>query len=409
MQRFFYRARARDGKPLRGEIEAANPAQAKQLLTGQGIILLELGAKPPLALDPEALFKLLRSRLTKVSLDEILVLTQQLQIAYSVGIPLSMGIRMISEQTRNKRLRKALAQVGDDLNAGKFLGESIARHSDIFDSIFIALIKAGEASGQLDSFLLRVTYLLERRSDLQAKVKSAMFYPKMVLTFMLGATLLFVYVIIPKVKEFLAKLGTDLPPITRFVLGTSDFALKYWPLLALGGLTLTVGFRILHANPRFREEFDRFLLRLPAVGKLLLQIELNSFCFIAELLLRSGITIPETLRIVKESLANRAVASELTLAETSVARGGTLSQGLRKSPELPEMFTNLVAMGEESGRLEPVLGKIGEFYRREIDYRLANLSKLIEPILLSIIFVGVGILALAVMLPIWKMTTAIRR
>jgi len=250
--------------------------------------------------------------------------------------------------------------------------------------------------------------LLERRVDLRAKVRSAMFYPKLVLLVMFASTLLFVYVIIPKVKIFLEKFGAELPPITQAVIQISDFALRYWPLIAAAGILGVLAFKTAIKKPKLKLHYDRLLLKIPTIGSLLLQLELNSICFITELLLKSGIPLLETLSILKTTLSNSLIAQDVGLAEKEIKQGGSLARGLKKSPLFPEMFTNLIAMGEESGRLESVLGKIGEHYRREIDYRLGNLAKLIEPLLLFIIFIGVGILAFAVYLPLWKMTQVIR-
>lgn len=407
MQTFQYRARKRSGSAVQGTISALDVREAKKLLAQQDLIPLEVRTSAALNLNFKSLQAQFNSRFKGVNQEELLMFNQQLLISYSVGIPLITAFEMIERQSRELNLKNALIAINQDLHRGSYLADALGRHPGVFDEIYVTLIRAGEASGQLEAFLQRISFLLERRAETKAKVKSATFYPKIVLGFMVVATLIFVYVLIPRLKNFLQMHGSDLPPLTKIVIGVSDFAVSYWYLLVAAVFLGMEAFRRITSTPKGRLAWDGFVLKVPVLGELMLQIDLNSFCFVTELLVKSGIPIITSIPIVKSALTNKVVSNELSLAEAAISSGGTMSGGLKQSTMFPELFLNLISVGEESGKIESVLARLSEHYRREIDYKLNNLSKLIEPILLFIIFIGVGILALAIFLPIWKTSHAV--
>jgi type II secretory pathway component PulF len=407
MQTFAFRARNTSGLAVQGKLDAANAYEARKLLAQQQLIPVEL--KPYVVwLDLAGILMFFKKILFQVPFEDILIFNQQLQTAYSVGIPIVTAMEMIENQTKNKALRRALAEIVEDLRKGRFLGDAMAKHPDVFDEVYVTLVKAGEASGQLDVFLQRISFLLERRADTKAKVKSATFYPKIVFFFIGTSLITLVYVVIPKLKTFFTRFGSELPLPTRIVMGISDVAVGYWYIFLFGGSAAFVGYKYFVSTPRGRLIRDYLQLKVPIMGSLLLQLELNSFCFIAEMLVKSGIAITDSLVIVRNSVTNRVLAREIEHLQREISRGGTMSAGMKRAKIFPEVFVNLVAIGEESGKLEDVFGKIAIQYRREIDYKLTNLSKLIEPILLAVIFVMVGTVMLAVFAPIWNMYKVMR-
>jgi type II secretory pathway component PulF len=403
MPKFNYKARDRRGQAVSGEVEAESAALARRVLSQQDLI--------PISVTPAAGFgnlvryaKALKARLFPVPFEEVMIFNQQLQTAYSVGIPMVQAISMIESQTRNPRLKQALAASAEDVRQGKFLADALKKHPDVFDRIYVTLVRAGEQAGELDAFLERLSMLLQRRGENQAKVKSAVFYPKIVMAFLLLVNAIFVFILLPKIKEFFVANDAQLPAITRFVLAVSDFFIYQWPIVLVLAVSFYAGFNYLLGTTWGRLQWDRLKLKLPVLGELFLQLDLNAFCFVTETLVRSGIPILETLSIVRTSVDNQVIAEEIGKAQEEVKRGGKFSSGLARSPLFPAIFTGLIGMGEEAGKLEPVLEKVGMHYKRETDYKLNNLSKLLEPILLFIIFVMVGVLALAIMMPIWQLS-----
>lgn len=404
---YVFRARDRRGLPVNGQLEADNALVARRILSQQDLIPIKISEKSPIT-DLFSLPSKLRDRLFPVDFQEILTFNQQLQTAYAVGIPMVQAIEMIENQTTHPRVKRALSVAADDVRKGKFLADAFQKHPHVFDRIYITLVRAGEAAGELDTFLDRISYLFERRAENQMKVKSALFYPKIVFGFLIFVTGIFVYVLLPKIKEFFDANGAELPAITQMLISFSDFAVGYSPLLALILASIYGAFRYFVSTPWGRLKWDGFKLKVPVLGKLFLQLELNAICFITETLVRSGITITETLRILRTSIENQVIATEMDTCRVEVERGSRFSKGLARSGIFPELFVNLLAMGEEAGKLDTVLVKVGNHYRREIEYKLANLSKLLEPLILLVIFFMVGFLALAVFLPIWKMSQVVR-
>jgi type II secretory pathway component PulF len=403
MPKFVYKARDRQGQSISGELDADSAMLARRILSQQDLIPISVKSAAGFGNIIRA-FQAIRNKAFPVPFEEVLVFNQQLQTAYSVGIPMVQAIQMIESQTKNARLKQALAISAEDVKKGKFLADAFKKHPDVFDRIYITLVRSGEQAGELDAFLERLSHLLERRADNKAKIKSATFYPKIVLGFLALVNGIFVFILLPKIKEFFIANGAELPPITRFVLAVSDFFIYQWPWVLLIAATLFFSFNYWVSTQWGRIQWDRIKLKTPVLGELFLMIDLNSLCFVTETLVKSGIPILETLSIVRTSVDNQVVAGELEKCQVEVQKGGKFSGGLARSKIFPNVFTSLVSMGEEAGKLEGVLAKVGAHYKREADYRLNNLSKLLEPILLFIIFVMVGILALAIMMPIWQLS-----
>ena len=332
----------------------------------------------------------------------------QMEAGVSVGIPVLKMLSLLHKDTQNKFLKTSLAQIAADVNDGSTLHDSFAKHSAIFDPITVGLVKTGEVSGKLEETLGRITKMIEQQAANQAKIKSATFYPKIVIFVLIGVLVVVVTFIIPKLKTFLTAYGTDLPPITKFVVGSSDFMVSYWYLFIVAFFVLRAAFNKYFSTAIGKLTVDRISLKLPIFGPLFTLLELNNICVILDLLIASGIPLLEALETLKDSQKNEVFKNALSHCQQEIAKGGTLTQGMEGAAIFPDTFKNLMSMGEESGMLEPVLKRLGKYYQVQIDSRLDNLSKLIEPILLFFIFGVVLVIALAVMLPIWQLSGGTR-
>jgi type II secretory pathway component PulF len=290
---------------------------------------------------------------------------------------------------------------------GSSLHLAFEKHPYVFESIYIGLIRTGEVTGRLGDTLLRLGSMLEQQTSNRAKIKSAVFYPKIVLGFMGVVVLVVVYFVVPKLKAFLNSLGQDLPLITQLVVKTSDFFISYWYLVLLGGAAIYFSFKAYAATPGGRRRVDRIKLKLPVFGSLFMNLELNNYCALLDLLLSSGMTLFESFEVLKATQSNQIIRDEIDRCGRVIQKGGSLGEGLRTSKIFPISFVAMLAIGEESGMLPKVLQKMSKSYQNLVEYQLNNLSKMIEPLLLAVIFVMTGILALAIFLPIWKMSSAI--
>jgi len=391
---------------VEGAIQAENAWLAKKALNKTDLVVLDMSR-----FDPGIIWNQFKRFLSgfsdQVKLEEKLVLMSQLETGISIGIPIVQMFQLLQRDLDNRFLKLALSQISDQITEGSSLHEAFSKHPKIFDQTVVGLVKTGEVSGKLEESLGRISQMIEQEAKNQSKVKSAVFYPKIVL-FVLGVVFtIAVYFLIPKLKEFLAGYGTDLPPITQFVIGISDAFVSYWYVLVAVGVAGYFGFKKYVSDPVRKLKYDRFKLRLPLFGKIFRLIELNNLCVILNLLIKSGVPLIDALEILKESQRNDVFKLALTKAVEKIEKGGSLSSGLDDPKIFPATFRNMLSVGEESGRLEPILERMGRYYQTQIDYHLDNLSKLIEPVLLFVIFGMVLVLALALLLPIWKMNKAV--
>ncbi|OFZ18218.1 MAG: hypothetical protein A2Z20_11890 [Bdellovibrionales bacterium RBG_16_40_8] len=345
----------------------------------------------------------------RVKTEDLMFFFQQLQTIYATGIPLLHGLSLIQSQCENRHLAEALKQIIASVSQGKALSEGMKDFPDLFDTVTVNLIRAGETSGQLEEIIDRVSKLLQQRLEQKAKIKSATFYPKIVLGMIVIVFCIVVYFVIPKFQDFFMKFGAELPFVTRAMLAVSNFMVGYWYLILLSIAGVIFGFKKFVANPQGRRIWDSFLLKSPVFGIIFMQNDLLSFCCILEMLIRSGIQITMALPIVKGALANTILQEDIETARKSVESGRSLRDGLDAGKKIPKMVTHLIGIGEEAGSLEKTLNRMSAFYRIQLEYKLNNLSKAIEPILLIAVFGIVLFLALGVFLPMWKMNSLIKR
>jgi type II secretory pathway component PulF len=405
---FFYKARDRKGVLIRGEIQAQSALAARKQIAQLDLIPIQISSYA-LFRNFEKFLQAILIALKRPTLQEILTFTQELQTAYSVGMPISDALTLIQKQIKNDYFKKIIIQVNRQVRDGKSLSDAFSAAPPVLSPVYINLLRAGENSGEFDTILKRLCKVLEQQIELRSKLKSAAFYPMIAVIGVIMSFISTVTVVIPKIKIFLAKFNTELPLITRIVVGISDFVLGYtvWILIAMVIIASLI-FKELNQE-RGRKLLDQTLLKIPQVGHVLLLAELNSFCFLTQVLLQSGINLVDSIRIASRSLSNSVIRNELNRSDKLIEQGAKISSSLSKSTLFPPLFINLISMAEETGSLEPALEKISSHYTKEMNYRLTNLSKLLEPLLLAFIFIFVIILASAVFLPIWKMSQSLQR
>ncbi len=408
MQNFEYRARGTDGKLVTGQVQAEDPKSARKKISSSGLIAIQLKASKAFDIQKFVSEKW-RDFTQGVKIEDLMMFSRQMQIIYAVGIPILHGMKLLHEQTANPLLKKAIAEMTDAIADGSTFFAALEKQSHIFDPVYINLVKIGEASGQLQVMLEKASSLIEKRSEQREKVKSATFYPKMVFGFFAIVLFVVVYLVLPRLKSFFTGLGADLPLITQIVMNTSDAFVEYWYLVIAIGAGIYFGYQAMLKNPVSRYWYDSKLIKLPVLGPLLLQIEINTFCVLLEVMLESGVPILEAFRFVAKSLTNMVVEEDVMACQVIIEKGGSLATGLENAKAFPKLVAGLLAIGEEGGSLPSVLKHISNFYKTQVDYKLNNLSKLIEPILLFVIFGIVLILALAVFMPMWKMSSALKK
>lgn len=402
MPNFHYDARDRAGTSVSGDIEAITLREAKQKVIAKNLVLLKIKEKSTFTLPSfENIF-------SNVSEEEMLVFNRQLQTSYGVGISIVHALNMISEQTENPKLKKIIASLVLDLTEGHSLHQAMAKYPKVFSPIYVNAIMAGESSGKMDQILGMLSQFAEQRMEHEAKIKSALFYPKIVGITILIVLMVVMTMVVPKLKIFYGRFGADLPPVTVWVMATSDFFVNYWYILAMLIGAGFYGFKTYVGTSKGLLQWHKFLLKTPVFGQIILQYDLLSFAMIMRLLVQSGIPIVESLPIVRNSLRNQVLKNEISKCQDYIVQGKGVAYGFNQSRVIPKMVANLLAVGEESGNIESILDKIASYYKLQVDYKLNNLSKAIEPIFLGIIFGIVLVLALAVFMPIWKMSSVVK-
>jgi type II secretory pathway component PulF len=325
-----------------------------------------------------------------------------------VGLSLVQALNLIREQTEHPYLKTVIDGIVHEVTEGRALHEAMSRYPEVFDSVYVNSIKAGESSGRLDEILNMLCYFSEQQIENTAKIKSATFYPKIILGTIGVVLLVVIYFVIPRIKGFYTSLGGELPAITLFVLGVSDFFLTYWYLVLATGLGIHFGVKRILAQPMGRYRWDAIKLKAPVFGTILLQYDLLIFSSVLHLLLRAGIPIIEAFRIVRDSLTNQVLRAEVEHCRRTIENGQSIASGFQESRVFPKMVGNLISVGEESGKIDEVLLKISSYYKVQLEYRLNNLSKAIEPFFLFAIFGIVLVLVLSIFMPIWKMSQLLR-
>jgi type IV pilus assembly protein PilC len=335
--------------------------------------------------------------------EEIVIFTRQLATMISAGIPMLESLEILKEQAESKQFSLLLDQVIDDVRSGKDLSSAIERHQKAFTEVYVSMIRAGEASGQIDEILVRLADYLEASQRLKREIKSAMTYPIVSLVMIFGITAYLMIGIVPKFKEVFDTLDIELPGLTKAILGTSRFCEENW-MMVLVGIILAIGGLITYKRTeKGAWQCDWLMLHVPIFGPLFRKVGLSRFSKTCATMIKSGVPILGTLEIVADTAGNRLIAEAVEKARESVRQGESLMAPLSESPVFPPMVTRMIGIGEKTGSLETLLEKISEFYDEQVSATVKQLTSLIEPLMIAVMGIMVGTIVLAVFLPIFEL------
>lgn len=408
MATYYYRARDKKGNQVDNAIEANDLPEARKMIYNLGLLLIDISDQKKVSIE-DKIKEMMKSMNEHVETADVLVFTRQFQTIYRVGAPLIKGLTLIAMQTPNPYFKQSLEKIIEDLNNGKSIEESFSKYPKIFDTTYVSLVKAGETSGTLDTVLSNICDMISTQSENKEAIKSAMFYPKIVVGVMVIVFLVIVYFVIPKTKQFYDKFDGELPLATRMVTGTSDFFIANWYFVfgIAGGLWHA--FKKFASTEKGAYQIDQLILKAPVFGPLFSMVETNTFCSVYRLLLDGGVPVVDALELVKGAMKNKVYQKEVDYMIKAVVEGNQISSHLTKSKVFPPLVAGLVEVGEETGSVSPILQNISAYYGVLVKHRLGNLSKMIEPILMAIIFTGVLILALSIFMPMWQMTKLVKK
>ena len=401
MPAYEYRARDRTGKVITASMEAASQRDVATALRDKGLIPTEIKA-PKSGLNADIKLPAWLDIGSKPNARDVTLFSRQFATVINAGLPVVQSLSILQKQAEKQGLKDALKKVREDVETGLPLSEALAKFPGIFNRLYIYLVRAGEASGNLDGILERIASYQEKQAALRGKLKSAMTYPTVVMVIALGVTYFLLTGIVPQFAGILTQLGGELPLITRILMSISDFLVNQWYLLPviIGSLVFGVGYA--YRTDKGRHVIDRLLLKMPIIGNLVQKTAIASFSNTFGLLLKSGVNIIESIEITKGTAGNVIVEDVLSEAKQAVQRGEQISATLVDHPLVfPPLVSSMIAIGEETGAVDGMLEKIASFYEREVNEAVEGLTAALEPML--IVFLGgvVGFIVAGMFLPMF--------
>lgn len=403
MATFAYVGRTRSGAVKKGELNAKSKDEAVDQLRKQSVVVTSLeekAAKGGYSIS-------FGSGLTD---KDLVVFTRQFGTMINAGLPLVQCLEILSTQSENKVLRETIGEVKNQVEAGSTFSDALRRHPKVFDELYVNMVHSGEVGGLLDTILTRLAKHIEKAMKLKGQIKSAMIYPAAILgVAAIVITILMIWVIPIFAKMFAELSGgkMGLPGPTQLVIDISNAFQSYW-YMAFGLVVVAIiGVKKYYATPRGRMAIDKFLLKTPVFGDLIRKASVAKFTRTLGTLLSSGVPLLDGLVICAKTSGNKVIEESLMNARISISGGKTIAEPLTQSQVFPKMVTHMIAVGESTGALDAMLGKIADFYEDEVDQAVASLTSLLEPMMMVFLGVVIGFIVIAMYLPIFKMASAI--
>ena len=403
---FAFKGRNGRGELVEGIVDATNSdAVAAQLMAG-GVVPVSIEATSD-AVTTAGGSNWLEALLAKpITMEDALVLTRQMYTLQKAGVPILRSLAGLEASTTHPGIVSLLQDVRASLDQGRELATAFARHPAVFSPFFIAMTRVGELTGRLTEVFQRLAEHLEFELDIRARIKQALRYPIMVIVAMAIALVVINVFVLPKFAEVFAHFKSELPLMTRILLGFSAWTLKWWPMVVAGGIGAAMAWRNWTATTNGRYTWDRFKLRLPIAGDIVLKATLARFARSFALASSSGVPISQAMTVVAQTVDNAYIGARIEQMRDGVERGESISRCATATGVFTPIVLQMIAVGEETGELDTLMTEIAQMYERETDYAIKGLSASIEPILLAIIGALVLVLALGVFLPLWNLGQA---
>ncbi|MEC9168510.1 MAG: type II secretion system F family protein [Pseudomonadota bacterium] len=409
MPQFKYAGKSTQGGPQKGIIEAASAQAAAQALLSQNIVPLTIVESKKRSAENEGDgFDITRLFQQKVGLDEMIIFSRQMYSLLKAGIPIIRAIKGLSENASHKRFQEILKDIADQLEQGRSLSSSMAKYEKVFTRLTISVVVVGENTGKLDDVFLQLALYFEREQETRKRIKSALRYPTFVLIALAIAMFILNLFVVPVFTQMFERFDTELPIMTRVLIGTSNFFVNYWWLLIfviVGGI-FAVKQYVNSSNGRLK--WDKFKLKLPVVGGIIERSLLSRYSRSFSMILRAGVPLTAGLSLTADAVDNAHMQKRIKEMRQGIEKGESLLRVSKNSELFSTLVLQMIAVGEETGRLEPLLEESADYYEREVDFDLKSLTAKIEPILIGFVAVMVLILALGIFTPMWNMMSAVK-
>jgi type IV pilus assembly protein PilC len=403
MAAFAYTAINAQGFASEGEIHAPTLDAAREQLRIRGLLAEKLHELPSAGQEG------MKTAFKKIKPKSLQVFSRQFATMIESGLSVVAALVILEEQTDDKYLQVIIRELRADVEGGLLLSQAMDRHPKVFARLFVSMVEAGEAAGILDQVLDRMAFQIERETKLKRRVKGARMYPTMVLIFatlVLTGMLLF---LVPFFTKVFTTLGGKLPTLTQWTVNASDFIKHDWWLIIIVGVTFTVSFKKWRKTEHGRRNWDSFKLKLPMqIGDVVLKITMARFSRTFSTLVAAGVDIIKSIEITAQTAGNWKVENALIEAKQRVHEGVPISQPLVENPVFPPMVSQMIKVGEETGELDKMLGKIADFYEEEVDASISTLTSIIEPLMMIGVGLMVGVIIIAMYLPMFKMLSLVK-
>ncbi|MEK7123950.1 MAG: type II secretion system F family protein [Patescibacteria group bacterium] len=397
MPSYNYQARTKEGEVQTGVVEAGSQEAAVAILQRHNLIVISLGEVRL------SVFTFRLKFLERIGAKDVMIFSRQLSTLFEAKVPLTQSLKTLANQTENDYLRERIVKVLDDVTAGSLLSAALAKHPKAFTPFYVNMVRSGEAAGKLQEVFIFLADYLEREYYLNSKARSALIYPAFILVALTIVGAVMLTVVVPRLSEILKESGQELPILTRIIIGAGDFFAR-WFLLIFGVIAIVgvAAWRYLN-TPRGKDNWDFVKLKLPIVGKILRQVYLSRLANNLSTLIQGGISIVQALEITSETVGNAVFRDVLAKAKENVKGGKLISATFETSPAIPPLMSQMIAIGEQTGKLSSILLTVAKFYQKEVDSLVDNIVALLEPALILVFGVGVGILVIGILMPIYNL------
>lgn len=398
---YQYRALNAQGKITKGLVEAPSLDSVAELINERKLVIISVREnRKALISIPVPVFRKVKKR-------SVVIFSRQLAVMIAATVPVVQALRILHAQTNDKSLKEVILDMSNDIDGGMKLSSAFAKHPEVFSDFYVAMLRSGETSGRLERVLNYLATQMEKDYDLISRIRGAMVYPIFIIVTMIGVGAVMLIFVVPKMTSLLQETGAELPFMTKLMVWISNFLVGYWWLLIVAFSAILFLFRLALRNEYGRERWDYFKLWIPIFGSLFKKIILSRFATGLSTLIKGGVPISRALQITSDVVSNQSFKKILEDTVREVEDGNSITTIFLQNKMVPTMVPQMMSVGERTGRMDEVLDRLGEFYSREVDTMIGSLTSLIEPIIMIVLGIGVGLMVSAIILPIFQVANSI--
>ncbi len=401
--KFKYQAKTSEGKIQKGIVEAVSQSSAMNVLRQNGLEVVELEQEKEIPI-----LSSVTKALGGVKTKEFVLFSRQLAVLIEAKVPLIKSLHSIARQTENKFFALKLYSIVVDIDSGSSFSEALSRHPDTFSKFYVSMVRAGESAGRLQETLNDIADNIEKNYEITSNLKGALYYPAFIMLAMVGVGFVVTVFVLPKLLGILEEANVELPLQTRLLIAVTGFLSSYWWAVLLGMIGSVVGFFYYIKTEGGKRELDYISLKIPKLNEMLMNVYISRFAENLSKLIQSGLPITSALAITGDIVGNAVYRDIILQSSEELKRGGSISDVLGKHPEFPPVIVQMISVGENTGRVDYTLKKVAEFYSKENERMTKTFSSLVEPILMIVLAIGVGIMVSAVLLPIYQVATSMQ-